>query len=68
MARDRQKENGQQQLEILGRMQKVKQAGAGQFQSAAWQAKVAERRAMEQDGLRKKREALESQADEKVQG
>ncbi|WP_337928484.1 outer membrane chaperone Skp [Acidaminococcus timonensis] len=63
--RDRQKENGQQQLEILGRMQKVKQAGAGQFQSAAWQAKVAERRAMEQDGLRKKREALESQADEK---
>lgn len=63
--RDRQKENGRQQLELLGRMQKVKQAGAGQFQSAAWQAKVAERRAIEQDALRKKREALESQADEK---
>lgn len=63
--RDRQKENGQQQLELLGRMQKVKQAGAGQFQSAAWQAKVAEKRAQEQDALRKKREALESQADEK---
>lgn len=63
--RDRQKENGRQQLELLGRMQKVKQAGAGQFQSAVWQAKVAERRAIEQDALRKKREALESQADEK---
>lgn len=63
--RDRQKENGQQQLELLGKMQKVKQAGSGQFQSAAWQAKVAERRAMEQDALRKKREALEGRADEK---
>lgn len=63
--RDRQKENGRQQLELLGRMQKVKQVGAGQFQSAAWQAKVAERRAIEQDALRKKREALESQVDER---
>lgn len=63
--RDRQKENGRQQLELLGRMQKVKQAGAGQFQSAAWQAKIAERRAIEQDAFRKKREALESQVDEK---
>ncbi len=63
--RDRQKENGQQQLELLGKMSAVKKAGAGQFQSAAWSAKVAEKRAQEQDALRKKREALESQADEK---
>lgn len=51
--RDRQKENGQQQLDILGKMSAVKKAGAGQFQSAAWSAKVAEKRAQEQDALRK---------------
>ena len=62
--RDRQKENGQQQLELLGKMSAVKKAGAGQFQSAAWSAKVAEKRAQEQDALRKKREALEFKADE----
>ena len=64
--RDRQKENGQQQLALLGQMKKVREAGKGQFQSAQWSAKVAEKRAQEQDLLRKKRAALEEEAESRV--
>lgn len=64
--RDRQKENGQQQLDLLKKMKQVREAGKGQFQSAQWSAKVAEKRAQEQDRLRKKREALEAEAEERV--
>lgn len=64
--RERQKENGQQQLALLGQMKKVREAGKGQFQSAQWSAKVAEKRAQEQDLLRKKRAALEEEAESRV--
>ena len=64
--RDRQRENGQQQLDLLKKMKQVRGAGKGQFQSAQWSAKVAEKRAQEQDRLRKKREALEGEAEERV--
>lgn len=64
--RERQKENGQQQLALLGQMKKVREAGKGQFQSAQWSAQVAERRAQEQDLLRKKRAALEEEAESRV--
>lgn len=64
--RERQKENGQQQLAILGKMKKVREAGKGQFQSAQWSAQVAEKRAQEQDLLRKKRAALEEEAESRV--
>ena len=64
--RDRQKENGQQQLALLGQMKKVREVGKGQFQSAQWSAKVAEKRAQEQDLLRKKRAALEEEAESRV--
>ncbi|WP_288310444.1 outer membrane chaperone Skp [uncultured Acidaminococcus sp.] len=64
--RERQKENGQQQLAILGKMKKVREAGKGQFQSAQWSAQVAEKRAQEQDMLRKKRAALEEEAESRV--
>lgn len=64
--RERQKENGQQQLALLGQMKKVREAGKGQFQSAQWSAQVAEKRAQEQDLLRKKRAALEEEAESRV--
>ncbi|WP_303225121.1 outer membrane chaperone Skp [uncultured Acidaminococcus sp.] len=64
--RERQKENGQQQLAILGKMKKVREAEKGQFQSAQWSAQVAEKRAQEQDMLRKKRAALEEEAESRV--
>lgn len=64
--RERQKENGQQQLALLGKMKKVREAGKGQFQSAQWSAQVAEKRAQEQDMLRKKRAALEEEAESRV--
>lgn len=64
--RERQKENGQQQLALLGQMKKVWEAGKGQFQSAQWSAQVAEKRAQEQDLLRKKRAALEEKAESRV--
>lgn len=64
--RERQKENGQQQLALLGKMKKVREAGKGQFQSAQWSAQVAEKRAQEQDLLRKKRAALEEEAESRV--
>lgn len=64
--RERQKENGQQQLAILGKMKRVREAGKGQFQSAQWSAQVAEKRAQEQDMLRKKRAALEEEAESRV--
>lgn len=64
--RERQKENGQQQLALLGQMKKVREAGKGQFQSAQWSAQVAEKRAQEQDLLRKKRAALEEEAKSRV--
>lgn len=64
--RERQKENGQQQLALLEQMKKVREAGKGQFQSAQWSAQVAEKRAQEQDLLRKKRAALEEEAESRV--
>ena len=64
--RERQKENGQQQLALLGQMKKVREAGKGQFQSAQWSAQVAEKRAQEQDLLRQKRAALEEEAESRV--
>lgn len=64
--RERQKENGQQQLALLGQMKKVQEAGKGQFQSAQWSAQVAEKRAQEQDLLRKKRAALKEEAESRV--
>lgn len=64
--RERQKENGQQQLALLGQMKKVREAGKSQFQSAQWSAQVAEKRAQEQDLLRKKRAALEEEAESRV--
>lgn len=64
--RERQKQNGQQQLALLGQMKKVREAGKGQFQSAQWSAQVAEKRAQEQDLLRKKRAALEEEAESRV--
>ncbi|MGO5592385.1 outer membrane chaperone Skp [Acidaminococcus sp. HCP3S3_G9_1] len=64
--RERQKENGQQQLALLGQMKKVREAGKGQFQSAQWSAQVAEKRAQEQDLLRKKRAALKEEAESRV--
>ena len=64
--RERQKENGQQQLALLGQMKKVREAGKGQFQSAQRSAQVAEKRAQEQDLLRKKRAALEEEAESRV--
>ena len=51
---------------IMGKMKKVREAGKGQFQSAQWSAQVAEKRAQEQDLLRKKRAALEEEAESRV--
>lgn len=64
--RDRQLENGKEQLALLGKMRSVKNLTGDQFQKAQIAAKVAEKRAQEMNGLKKKRESLEAQAEAQV--
>lgn len=64
--RQRQMENGRQQLELLGKMKNIKNLGADQFKRAQISAKMAEKQSQENDLLRKKREALETEAEAQV--
>jgi len=64
--RDRQLENGRKQLELLGRFRNLKNIGADKFQKAQWAAKLAEKRSQEDDLLKKKRQALEQEAENRV--
>lgn len=64
--RDRQLENGRKQLELLGRFKNLKNLGADKFQKARWAAKMAEKRSQENDLLKKKRQSLEQEAENRV--
>ena len=64
--RDRQLENGRKQLELLGKFSSLKNIGQDKFQKARWAAKLAEKRSQENDLLKKKREALETEAEARV--
>ena len=56
--RDRQLQNGRQQLALLGRMKSLNKAGMDQFSRARFAAQMAEKQSQEQDALRKKEEKL----------
>lgn len=64
--RDRQLENGRQQLDLLAQIRDVKDLTGVQFRQAQIAAKVAEKRTQEMDLLKKAREALDAQAEAQV--
>jgi hypothetical protein len=64
--RDKQLQNGRQQLAILSKMKSLNTAGKNQFARAKFAAQIAEKQAQEQDALNKKQESLMAAAEEKV--
>jgi hypothetical protein len=64
--RDKQLQDGRQQLAILSKMKSLNAVGKSQFARAKFAAQIAEKQAQEQDALNKKQESLMAAAEEQV--